>query len=205
MDEPKIKPEAAAERGLLRKTREIFEYLHNNRDVRLQIRAAPDKTLVYSGSFPRNGAWIRNGSQRTLHGKEMGGVWQHVLFQKEINPHWRDKEILPEVLDDIPVSTRGGTLLDWANELDELKPWKDNGFLMWRALSGIFCANAKGTVSFCIGSEVSKDDKVFAANEISVLLRNPEVDVTSKELLRYYQRCLQTKQPALINIGFIAG
>ena len=199
MDEPKVK------QGLSKEVTEFFDYLLDNREIVLRIRADPGKTLVYSGSFPRNGMWIRNGSQRTLHGEEMGGVWQHVLFQKKLNPHWRDKQILPEALVKIPVPTRGGTLHDWVKELDKLKPWKDNGFLVWRALSGIFCANATGSVSFYIGSEISKDDKVFAAIEIDMLLDNPNVDATSKELLRYYQECLRTKQPALINVGFVAG
>jgi hypothetical protein len=194
--------------SLLPQTKEIFVYLHNNAATRLRLRAARDKTLIYSGAFERHGAWVQSpaeGGKRTMYGDTTSvGVWRYVISQKKTHPQWRDKEILPDVLGRIPVSGRGHqTLLDWANELDGLEPWKENGFIVWRALSGIFAANAEGSVSFCIGSEISKETKVFAATEISVLLRNPNVDGTTKDLLAYYQRCLQTKQP-LMNVGFLA-
>ena len=71
-------------------------------------------------------------------------------------------------------------------------------------MSGIFAANAVGPVSFYVGSGINKKDKVFAATEIPVLLRNPNVDALTKDVLAYYQRCVQNKQQG-INFGFISG
>ncbi len=71
-------------------------------------------------------------------------------------------------------------------------------------LSGLFAANAEGAVSFWVGSKVTKTDKVFAATEVAVLSRNPRIDATTRDLLAYFQRCIQSKQPN-INLGFIAG
>jgi len=95
-------------------------------------------------------------------------------------------------------------LLAWAQALDTQQPWAENGFIAWRALSGIFAANAVGAVSFAIGSPVSAANKVFAATEVSVLARNPNVDATTRDLVAYFQRCIQTRQDH-INVGFIAG
>lgn len=50
----------------------------------------------------------------------------------------------------------------------------------WRALSGILASNAVGTVSFAIGSGVTKD------------------------ILACYQRCIRNRQAA-INFGFTGG
>jgi hypothetical protein len=74
---------------------------------------------------------------------------------------------------------------------------------MWRALSGIFAANAEGAVSFQIGSGVTPQRKVFAANEVAVLARNSKVDATTSDLVAYYQRCIASGQPD-INTGFMS-
>ena len=113
--------------------------------------------------------------------------------------------MLPDVLVSVKVHGHPYTdLLKWAQALDSQSPWQENGFIVWRALSGIFAANAVGAVSFLIGSGVTKNEKVFAATEIAVLARNPNVDAITKDILAYYQKCLQTKQPNM-NFGFIAG
>ena len=57
-------------------------------------------------------------------------------------------------------------------------------------------------MSFQIGSGITVDQKVFAATEASVLSRNPNVDETTKDLLAYFQRCIQSKNPN-INIGLM--
>jgi hypothetical protein len=80
----------------------------------------------------------------------------------------------------------------------------ENGFIAWRALSGVFSANAVGAVSFCVGSQVSREQKVFAATELGVLARNAKVDANTRALVAYFQRCVQSRQ-ADINIGFVAG
>jgi hypothetical protein len=113
--------------------------------------------------------------------------------------------MFPDVLVSIGTPRTGySTLLDWAKALDAVQPWKENGFIAWRALSGIYASNAVGTVSFYIASGITKTDKVFAATELPVLLRNPNVDPLTKDILSYYERCIQTGESA-INFGFIGG
>jgi hypothetical protein len=45
--------------------------------------------------------------------------------------------------------SRYSNLLAWAEALNGLVPWKENGFIVWR--SGIYASNATGAVSFCVG------------------------------------------------------
>ena len=52
-------------------------------------------------------------------------------------------------------------------------------------------------------TDPAEKQNVFAATEIDVLLRNPHVDATTKDLLAYFKRCIQSKQ-ADINLGFIS-
>lgn len=160
-------------------------FLQKNPAIRMQLRAAPNRTLLYAGSFFKP-------------------VWREIAELKRSNPQVADKEILPDVLARLALTGQPfPDLLSWVQSLDRLDPWTENGFVAWRALSGIFAANAVGTVSFCIGSGVDAN-KVFAATEIGVLARNPNVDAMTKDILGYYQSCLRTKQCSM-NFGFIAG
>jgi len=171
---------------LLQPTKDLLHFLQKNPGVRAQVRAAPDKTLLYAGTFFKP-------------------IWRELADLKRANAQVREKRLLPDVLAHIPVPGAAfPNLLAWAQDIDKLQPWKDNGFIAWRALSGLFAANAVGAVSFYVGSQVTKDEKVFAVTELSVLARNPNVDSTTKDVLAYYQRCLETKQ-ANMNFGFIAG
>lgn len=164
----------------------LLVYLQKNPSLRAQIRAAPNKTLLYAGDFFKP-------------------IWQELSELKRTNANLADKEILPDVLARILCPGQPfSDLLAWAKHLDHLTPWQENGFIVWRALSGIYAANAVGAVSFYIGSNVSKDNKVFAATEMSVLARNPNIDSVTRDILAYYQRCIQTKQTNM-NFGFISG
>lgn len=172
-------------------TKELLVYLQKNPGLRAQIRARPDKTLLYAGDFFKE-------------------IWQELSDLKRTNANFADKEILPDVLARIHcLGQPFPDLLAWANHLTHLLP-KNERFIVWRALSGIFAANAVGAVSFYIGSNVSNestdkhDKKVFAVTEISVLARNPNIDGVTRDILAYYQRCIQTKQTSM-NFGFIAG
>lgn len=166
--------------------KEFLVFLQNNPKIRAQIRAAPNKTILYAGVFFKP-------------------VWQELSDLKHTNANLADKEILPDVLARINCPGQPFTdLLTWAKHLDHLTPWQQNGFIIWRALSGIYAANAVGAISFYIGSNVSKDNKVFAATELSVLARNPNIDGVTRDILAYYQRCIQTKQTNM-NFGYIAG
>jgi hypothetical protein len=166
-------------------TKLFLAFLQKNPTIRMQIRAAPGKTLLYAGAFFKP-------------------VWRELAELKRSNPQVADKEILPEVLARIFLTGQQfPNLLQWAQDLDRLPSWKENGFLAWRALSGIFASNAVGGVSFYVASGISKDEKVFAATEIGVLARNPNVDAVTKDVLAYYKRCVESKQ-ANINFGFIS-
>ena len=172
--------------ALLQPTKDLMVFLQNNPGVRSQIAAPPNATLLYAGNFIRP-------------------MWQELAQLKLSLPQAATKQILPDVLARIntPVQPHPN-LLAWAKALDNLAPWKENGFIAWRALSGIFASNACGSVSFCVGSNVTKSDKVFAATEVAVLLRNPNVDTNTRNILEYYQRCINSGQSA-INFGFIGG
>ncbi|HEX6708660.1 MAG TPA: hypothetical protein VF169_28240 [Albitalea sp.] len=166
-------------------TRNLLEFLHKNPGVRARIRAPANKTLLYAGSFFKP-------------------MWQEIADMKRAVPQLRDKVTLTEVLAGIPLHGEPfAHLLAWVERVNDVQPWRDNGFVAWRALSGIFASNAVGAVSFQVGGGISKEAKVFAATEIAVLSRNPNVDAVSKDMLGYYQRCLELQQPSM-NAGFIA-
>jgi hypothetical protein len=172
--------------SLLPPTREFLQFLQKNPAVRARIRAPHGQTLLYAGIVMRP-------------------AWREVADLKRSMPQMADKRTLPEVLAGIGLAgQRYKTLHEWALAIDPLKPWNENGFITWRALSGIFASQATGAVSFYVGSGVSRVDKVFAATEVAVLARNPNVDALTRDVLAYYQRCLDAKNPNL-NFGFIAG
>lgn len=171
--------------SLLPQTRALLQYLQQRPHVRQRIAAPPDRTLLYAGAFFKP-------------------VWREIEQLRSASPAAAAKVMLPEVL--AAIATPDGAapnLKAWAQQIDTLSPWRSNGFIAWRALSGIFAANARGTVSFVIGSGVTRGEKVFAATELPVLMRNPNVDPITQDVLAYYQRCLDSGQSAL-NFGFIA-
>jgi len=129
---------------------------------------------------------------------------QEISDLKRTNPELRDKQTLPDVLSRIIVPGKPfSNLLLYVQDVERRVPWKPDGFAIWRALSGIFAANAVSAVSFQVASGVKADEKVFAATEIHVLARNPNLDATTRDLLDYYLRCVKTKT-ADINLGFIS-
>lgn len=172
-------------------TREFARFLANNPAIRSQIRAAPDRTLLYSGAFFKPS-------------------WAEIRARKLTDPQVREKEILPEVLARISLPPNlfpsGGksfpNLMAYVNDVERQVPPHPDQFMIWRMLSGIFAANAVGKVSFWIGGGVDRS-KVFVATELKVLLRNPHVDPIARDLLEYYLRCVQNKNPDM-NVGFIS-
>ena len=88
-----------------------------NPSIRMQIATAPGKSLLYAGAFLKR-------------------IWE-LADLKRTNPQLAAKEILPDVLARILVPGQPFPhLLEWAQDLDRFSPWKENGFLVWRALSG---------------------------------------------------------------------
>jgi hypothetical protein len=166
--------------------KDLLSFLRRNPGIRMRIAAPPDSTLLYAGAFFRP-------------------VWQELERLRASHPELAAKRLLPDVLAQIPTPGQPApTLLAWAKSLDSLVPWSANGFIAWRALSGIYASNAVGAVSFYVGSGITKAGKVFAATEVPVLLRNSNVDAVTKDILGYYQRCIQSGQSA-VNFGFVAG
>jgi hypothetical protein len=165
-------------------TRKLFVFLRQNRAVRDRIAASPNATILYSGQI-------------------LKPAWKEVADMKRKYPGLSGRKTLPEVLEKISlVNQPFANLLEWAQSLDSILPWKDNGFIVWRALSGIFASNAVGAVSFVIGSGITRTDKVFAATEVPVLLRNPRLDPTTRDLLEYYRRCIAQRRSD-IGVSFI--
>jgi hypothetical protein len=172
-------------------TKAFMRFLSDNPAIRRQIRAAPDKTLLYSGAF-------------------FAAAFREIESRKLTDPQFGDKHILPDVLARIHVPSnllpipgmRLPNLLVYVQHLEQQVPKNPDQFMIWRALSGIFAANAVGKVSFWIGGGVD-ESKVFVATEMKVLFRNPNVDPLVKDLLEYYMRCAQNKNPAM-NVGFIS-
>lgn len=167
-------------------TKELLAYLQKNPQVRARIAAPANQTLLYAGNFIRP-------------------MWQDIEQLKQRSPETATRKTLPDVL--ATIATPGQShpnLLAWAKALDALQPWKENGFIAWRALSGIFAANATGAVSFQIGAGVGKSEKVFAATELAALLRNPAIDAMTRDVVGYYQRCVQSGQTA-VNFGLMRG
>jgi hypothetical protein len=176
-------------------TKTFLSFLQSHPEIRSQIRAAPGRTLLYAGSFGGNPVW----SGRTT----FKPMWKEIAEYKRAHPEVADKQILPDVLARVTApGTRYSSLLAYVQDLEHQVPERD-AFTVWRALSGIFASNASGPVSFQIGSGITVDQKVFAATEASVLSRNPNVDATTKDLLAYFQRCIQSKNPN-INIGLMS-
>lgn len=166
-------------------TKAFLSYLRAHPEVRHQIRAAPGRTLLYAGSFFKP-------------------MWQEIADYKRAHPEVAQKQMLPDVLARIMVPGTGyPNLMVYVQNVERQVPWQPDGFTLWRALSGIFASHATGAVSFQVGSGFAASEKVFAATEASVLARNPNVDATTKDLLAYFQRCIQSGQ-ADINLGFIS-
>jgi hypothetical protein len=172
--------------ALAPETKALLQFLQKNPLVRAQISAKRDATVLYAGQLMRP-------------------AWQEIAEMRRQMPQLATKSMLPEVLEKIDLAGHPfATLLNWAKSLDNLQPWNHNGFVGWRALSGIFASNATGAVSFVVGSGITKATKVFAATEVSVLARNPNVDETTRDLLAYYQRCIAAGKSDL-NLSYIAG
>jgi hypothetical protein len=173
-----------AKMSLLPQTRALLQFLRKNPAVRTRIAAGRNATVLYAG-------------------KLIQPAWMEILEIRRAHPEFATKKMLPEVLESIRlVGQPFPDLLLWAKSLDALQPWRYNGFIGWRALSGIFASNATGSVSFVVGRGVTRAEKVFAATEVGVLLRNPKVDDTTRDLLEYYQRCIKAGNSDL-GVSFI--
>lgn len=159
--------------ALLAPTRELLVYLCTHPELRARIRARPGATLLYAGAFFRP-------------------IWREIATNKQSDPQLASRQILPEVLATLTgLGMPHPNLLAWLQAIEMPQPWAENGFIAWRALSGIFAANAVGSTSFSIGAPVSKARRVFSATEVGMLARNPNVDSTTRDRVAYLQQCIQ--------------
>ncbi len=166
-------------------TRAFLQFLGKNPGIRARIRARPDKTILFAGKFFKD-------------------MWRELEALKKSDPQIADKDMISDILGSIALSGQSfPNLLAWANSFGSVIPWEANGFIVWRALSGIYASNATGLVSFYVGSKVAKETKVFAATEVHVIKRNPNVDQSAKDIADYYLRCIHNKNEAM-NFGYIA-
>lgn len=175
---------------ILPKTKEFLFYLNRNSEVRKKIRAEPNKTLLYAGRVVKE-------------------VWKEIEEERTSSGRLANKTTLHDVLKDIDIiNSPYKNLLCWAEYIDQKYPgnlWKSNGYVVWRALSGIFASNAQGAVSFMMGYGVSaKNKKVFAVTEVHVLDRNPNIDQTTRDAVAYYLWCIREKKYD-INLSLIHG
>lgn len=158
------------------KVKTFFRYLHDHPEIRAQIRARPDATLLYAG-------------------KGFAPMWREIDTSRRFHAQLLDKQTLPDVLRMVEAPGSGyATLQAYLEALDPIEPWLKNGFFAWRAVSGIFAANATGKVSFLVGSGVSPDTKVFAATELTVLSRNTLIHPVCREVVEYYLHCIKTRK-----------
>src|SRR5579863_1728160 len=188
-------------------TKAFLSFLQKNPAIRDQIRAASGNTLLYAGAFFKP-VWKEIADLKQSDRKAPPRETPQALLEgdarpEQVGPQVAAKETLPDVLARINSPNKSFvSLLAYVQDLERRVPWRPDGFTLWRALSGIFAANAVGAVSFSVASGVTKD-KVFAATELGILTRNPNVDALTKDVLAYYQRCLDSKQTAM-NFGFIS-
>jgi len=142
----------------------------------------------------------------------MPGIDSQLLVEAGSHQSWRELEdhqgqrpgvveTLHDVLKRLPAPPPNvGTLQGYAEKLAQQEK-RVNGAraerVIWRALSGIFASNAQGKVWFLVGSHVDPDTKVFALTEVYVLRRNPNISPESKDMLEYYLRCVQKRDPEI--------
>jgi hypothetical protein len=166
-------------------TIEFLSFLKTHPGVRKKLRAKPNRTFLYAGSF-------------------VGPMWKEVQDLKATNAELATKQTLTDVLKEIRLPRSPHPhLLAYFEQVELNVPSQPDGFILWRALSGIFASNAVGAVSFQIGSGITAAGKIFAATELGVLARNPKVNETTRDLLAYFQRSIKNGEGG-INVGLIS-
>lgn len=168
-------------------TRDFLTFLRDNPAIRVRFCAAHGKTRLYAGHF-------------------FTDMWKEIARTKLRSPELGDKQILTDVLEHIPVPGKSypNLLRHVSDVVGQLKPHHDGDCdAVWQKLLEIYASNASGPVSFMVGNDVDSR-KIFASNELPTLLANPKVNALTKDILAYYQRCLQFKRYDM-NFGYISG
>jgi hypothetical protein len=167
-------------------TQEILDYLRANEPVRSLIKAAPNKTLLYSGGFFQS-------------------IFKELEMEKRKNANLARLQTLSDVLELVPAPpgyAADRTLKRYVEGLLVRVPERPDGFAIWNALSTIFAGNAEGHVYFSVGSGISREDKIFVTGEIEALLNNPRLDDVTRDMVHYFHDQIQ-KGEVDINVGFV--
>jgi hypothetical protein len=163
-------------------TANFMKFLNKNPLIRARIKAPPGKALVYAGKWTSD-------------------TWREIsALKKKGDSRLESKEILPDVLRRIQLpGPPSRSLLEYAEDVHKRVPKHPDQFVLWRALSGIYAANAEPPVSFLIGGDVGRD-KVFVATELPVLLRNPMViaDPDMRDILEYCRTCVKLGRTEIV-------
>lgn len=165
-------------RKLRPETRQFLRYLHAHPSVRTEIQAPEHATVLYAGTLFRKAFEELKALQATPTGR-------HLVMLEDV----LKKVAAPDT--DYP------TLYAYANAASSNERQDEDTLIIWRALSGIYAAQARGQVSFYVGKGVSRDKndlqnrKVFALTEVHVLERNGHLDTLTKDIVAYFQRCLR--------------
>ena len=130
-------------------------------------------------------------------------MWQEISDLKRTNPQTKDKETLPDVLSRISVPGK-----PFPNLLLYVQIWSGEspGSPMGSPYGGLYLESLQPTQCVPFHSRLapaSRQMKVFAATEVYVLARNPNLDAATRGLLDYYLRCAKSGKVDL-NIGFIS-
>jgi hypothetical protein len=140
--------------------RDQLRYLRAHPLVRTEIHAPERAMVLYSGTL-----FLKAFEElRSLKGTPEG---RHLV---------KLEEVLKKV--EVP-DTDYPNLNAYANAVSSKAPHdEEDTLVIWRALFGIYAAQASGQVSFYVGTGVSRDKtdlqnrKVFALTEVHVLARN---------------------------------
>jgi hypothetical protein len=176
--------EPAPRRPLAAPTKAFLAFLQKHPELRDRIRAMANCTVAYAGSFTD------------------GAAWERLLRRQLSNPHANDFQMLPDVLKAIPcphdlyaavgliTPPQVRNMLDYLQFLTgdgpypKQVPWDDDGFILWRAMSGIFMSNAVGRVRLMVGDAAAPQKKVFFKTEVFVLERNPNIDLFARDAVQ---------------------
>jgi hypothetical protein len=185
-EEPSMTIPSPPPAGLKDPTKRFLNYLQKHPELRAKIRAPAGQTVAYAGDFASEPAFVR-------------------LLRLQISaPNSNDFCMLPDVLKRIPAPAdlfaavglvtppTVKSMLDYVSFLTgdgdyrgrAQVPWREDGFIIWRALSGIFVSQASGRVRLLVGDAPDPSKKVFFKTEIFVLERNPNIDPFSKTAIQ---------------------
>ena len=165
--------------GLQAPTKGLLSWLGRNPGFRAQIKAPPNQTVAYCGDFSGQAAFLRLLRLQLQDPRTNDFVTLNNVMKRLAVP----QDLFKAVGLVTPPGVR--TLADLVGHLTgeagpAKVPWQPDGFVIWRALSGILMQQATGRVRLLIGDAPAPGEKVFYKTEMFVLDRNPHIDPWSR-------------------------